>query len=134
MNLALLESLGQELRFAKRINSNGATKLKLRANEVWIQICLNSNFKTFKNMFKWIIWIEGIIMKKRALVSLDLDKRAKSCDRLKNMGYSANNLFTNGSLAEIKRKRKILHTERSLPNSNERKCSLKLSKQRTFAT
>ena len=28
MNLALSESLGQELRFAKRINSNGATKAK----------------------------------------------------------------------------------------------------------
>ena len=86
MNLALSESLGQELRFAKRINSNGATKLKLRSNEVQIQICLNSNFKTVKNMFKLIIWIERIITKKWALVSLDLDKRAKSSDRLKNRG------------------------------------------------
>ena len=45
-------------------------------------------------------------MKKWALVSLNLDKRAESCDRLKNRGYSAKNLFTNGSVAEIKRKRK----------------------------
>ena len=48
MNLALSESLGQELRFAKRINSNGVTKLKLWSNEVWIQIWSNSNFKLFK--------------------------------------------------------------------------------------
>ena len=36
VNLDLSESLGQELRFAKRINSNGATKLKLRTKEVQI--------------------------------------------------------------------------------------------------
>ena len=48
MNLALSESLGQELRFAKRINSNGATKLKLWSNELWIQIWSNSNFKLLK--------------------------------------------------------------------------------------
>ena len=83
MNLALSESLGQELRFAKRINSNGATKLKLRSNEVQIQNCLNSNFKTFKNIFKLFYWIEGIITKKWALVSLDLDKRVKSYECLK---------------------------------------------------
>ena len=75
MNLALSESLGQELRFAKRINSNGVIKL----NEVQIQNCLNSNFKLCKNMFKLIIWIEGIITKNWVLVSLDLDKRAKIC-------------------------------------------------------
>ena len=34
-------------------------------------------------MVKLIIWIEGIIMKKWALVLLDLDKQVKSCDRLK---------------------------------------------------
>ena len=34
MNLALSESLDQELQFAKRINSNGVIKLKLRSNEV----------------------------------------------------------------------------------------------------
>ena len=34
-------------------------------------------------MFKLIIWTEGIITKNLALVSLDLDKQAKSCDRLK---------------------------------------------------
>ena len=53
MNLALLECLGQELRFTKRINSNGATKLKLWSNEVWIQIWSNSNFKLFKKYF-WV--------------------------------------------------------------------------------
>ena len=83
MNLALSESLSQELYFAKRINSNGATKLKLRSKEDSKQICLNSNFKTFKNMFKLFYWIEGIVTKKWALVSLDLDQRTKSCDRLK---------------------------------------------------
>ena len=83
MNLALSESLGQELRLAKRINSNGATKLKLRSNEVQIQICLNSNFKTFKNMFKLFYWIEEIITKRWLLVSVDLDKRVETCDRFK---------------------------------------------------
>ena len=32
--MELSKSLGQELRFAKRINSNGVIKLKLRSNEV----------------------------------------------------------------------------------------------------
>ena len=50
MNLALSESLGQELRFPKRINSNGVIKLKLRSNEVQIQICLKSNFKFSKHV------------------------------------------------------------------------------------
>ena len=45
MDLALSESLGQELRFAKRINQIGVTKLKLQSNEVQIQIYLNLNFK-----------------------------------------------------------------------------------------
>ena len=35
-------------------------------------------------MFKLIIWIDEIMTKNLALVSLDLDKRAKSCDHLKN--------------------------------------------------
>ena len=34
VNLALSESLGQELRFAKRINSNGVTVKKIRSREV----------------------------------------------------------------------------------------------------
>ena len=55
-------------------------------------------------MFKLFIWIEGIVTKKWAFVSLDLDKRVKSYGVLKIKGYSANNLFTNGSLAEIKKK------------------------------
>ena len=35
-------------------------------------------------MFELFYWIEEIITKKWALVSLDLDERVKSCDRLKN--------------------------------------------------
>jgi len=42
-------------------------------------------------MFKLIIWIEGIITKKWALVSLDLDERVKSCEGLKTRGQSINN-------------------------------------------
>ena len=34
-------------------------------------------------MFKLFYWIEEIITKKWALVSLDLDKRVKSIERLK---------------------------------------------------
>ena len=34
-------------------------------------------------MFKLIIWIEEIMTKKWALVSLDLDNRAKSCEGVK---------------------------------------------------
>ena len=63
-------------------------------------------------MFKLFYWIEGFITKKWALVSLDLDKRAKSSDRLKNRDYSKNKLITNGSLAEIKKK-KIKTKERA---------------------
>ena len=39
-------------------------------------------------MFELDYWIEGIITKKWALVSLDLDKRVKSYRRLKTRGYS----------------------------------------------
>ena len=35
-------------------------------------------------MFKLFYWIEEIITKKWALVSLDLDKQVKSNERLKN--------------------------------------------------
>ena len=34
-------------------------------------------------MFELIIWIEGIITKKWALVSVDLDKRLKRYDQMK---------------------------------------------------
>ena len=59
--------------------------------QVMNKTSLNSNifeikFYTFKNMFKLDIWIEGIVTKKWALVSLDLDKRAKSCDHFKSRG------------------------------------------------
>ena len=52
---------------------------------------LNSNmfetkFKNFKNMFKLIIWIAGVITKKWALVSLDLDERVKSSESFKIRG------------------------------------------------
>ena len=71
MNLDLSESLGQELRFAKRINRIGATKLKLRSKEVRIQICLKPNFKFSKScssclseytgsrrrIWRWFHWI-----------------------------------------------------------------------------
>ena len=65
-----------------------STKSELRNSsyvqkKIQIQICLKSNFKTFKNMFKLFYWIEEIITKKWALVSLDLDKRAKSCEGFK---------------------------------------------------
>ena len=40
----------------------------------------------FQNMFELDYWIEGIITKKWALVSLDLDKRVKSSDRLRIRG------------------------------------------------
>ena len=42
-------------------------------------------FKLFKNMFELDYWIEEIVTKTWALVSLDLDKRVKSSDRLMNM-------------------------------------------------
>ena len=41
-------------------------------------------------MFELDYWIEGIITKKWALVSLDLDKRLKSSGCLKNRGQSVN--------------------------------------------
>ena len=39
-------------------------------------------------MFKLFYWIQGIITKKWALVSLDLDKRVKSYGYLKNQGQA----------------------------------------------
>ena len=51
-------------------------------------------------MFELDYWIEGIITKKRVLVSLNLDKRVKSSDRLKIRGQSVNKIFTNESLVE----------------------------------
>ena len=57
-------------------------------------------------MFELDYWIEGIITKKWALVSLDLDKQVKSCACLKKRDYSINKVFTFRSLAEIKRKKK----------------------------
>ena len=57
-------------------------------------------------MFKLLYWIEGVITKKWALVWLDLDKRTKSCGRLKYRGQSVNKIFTDGSLAEINRNQK----------------------------
>ena len=75
---------------------------------------MNSNFKTFKNVFKLFYWIEGIITKMWALVLLDLDKRVKSNEGLKIRDYSINKVFTTRSLAENNRKRKRLKGERSL--------------------
>ena len=63
-------------------------------------------------------WIEGIGTKKWALVSLDLDKRVKSSDRLKIRDLSVNKIITDRSLAEKKeKKKKTLPYERSLPNA-----------------
>ena len=42
-------------------------------------------------MFELFYWIEEIVTKKWALVSLDLDKRVESSDRLKTRGQSVNN-------------------------------------------
>ena len=49
---------------------------------------MNSNFKTFKNKFKLFYWIEGIVTKKLALVSSNLDERVKSFGYLKNQGQA----------------------------------------------
>ena len=62
-------------------------------------------------MFGLDYWIEGIITKNLALVSLDLDKRAKSCGCLKTKGYTTIKILTNGSLAT---KTNLIY-ERSLP-------------------
>ena len=67
-----------------RNSSYDQTKFEFKSDLIQI-------FKTFKNMFKLFYRIEGIITKKWALVSLDLDKRAKSCDRLKTRGQYVNN-------------------------------------------
>ena len=50
-------------------------------------------------MFKLFYWLEEIITKKWALVSLDLDKRAKSYSRLKYRDQSVNFLFADRPLA-----------------------------------
>ena len=65
-------------------------------------------------MFELDYWIEEIITKKWALVSLDLDKRVKRCDRLKYRDYYVNKVFTTWSLAKIKKKKKNLSSGRSL--------------------
>ena len=57
-------------------------------------------------MFELDYWIEGIITKKWALVSLDLDKRVKSCGRLKSRGQSVNKTSTKKSLSKTNRKKK----------------------------
>ena len=65
-------------------------------------------------MFKLIIWIDEIITKKWALVSLDLDKRAKSYKDLKNR-----EMITDRSLIENKKEKSIeqtLATEANLAN------------------
>ena len=44
----LTESLGHELRYAKKINKIGIKKLKLQSKKFQIQICLKPNFKISK--------------------------------------------------------------------------------------
>ena len=70
-------------------------------------------------MFKLFYWIEEIITKKWVLVSLDLDKRAKSNEGLKIRDSFVNKIFTDGSLAEIKQKKKNLNSERSFVGSKQ---------------
>ena len=73
-----------------RNSSYDQTKFEFKSDLIQI-------FKLYKNMFELDYWIEGFITKKWALVSLNLDKRAKSNDRLKYRDYSVNKLITNGS-------------------------------------
>ena len=68
-------------------------------------------------MFKLFYWIEGIITKTWALVSLDLDKRVKSYECLKTRGYYVRKQIATRSLAENNRKRKTLNSERALTSS-----------------
>ena len=70
-------------------------------------------------MFKLFYWIEEIITKKWALVSLDLDKRVKSYGCLKTRGYSVRKTIATRSLAENNRKRKTLNSERALTSSKQ---------------
>ena len=56
-------------------------------------------------MFKLVIWTDGIITKKLALVSLDLDKRVESCDRLKTRGQTVRKLCTDRSMTKTNRKK-----------------------------
>ena len=56
------ESSSKELRFAKRINRNRVTKLKLRSKEVRIQICLEPNFK-FSKSFSSCLYGRGKLEK-----------------------------------------------------------------------
>ena len=68
-------------------------------------------------MFELDYSIKGIITKKWALVSLDLDKRVKSYRCLKIRDKYVNKIITDGSLAgkkEKKKKKKNLLNERSL--------------------
>ena len=59
-----------------RNSSYDQTKFEFKSDLIQIL-----NFS--KNMFELDYWIEGIITKTWALVSLDLDKRVKSSDRFK---------------------------------------------------
>ena len=59
-----------------RNSSYDQTKFEFKSDLIQI-------LKFSENMFELDYRIEEIITKKRALVSLDLDKRAKSSDRLK---------------------------------------------------
>ena len=59
MNLALSESLGQELRFVKRINSNGVTKLKLWSNKVQIQNLFDNQILNFQKHVQVVLMDRG---------------------------------------------------------------------------
>ena len=94
------ESIKSEIR-----NSNYDQK-KFENKSAWNQI-LN-----FQIMFKFIIWKEGSETKILALVSLDLEERAKSCEGLKIRDKNVRKEIADRSLAENKIKRKILSNER----------------------
>ena len=50
MDLALSESLGQEFRFAKRINSNGVTDLSYEQKKFEYEFEQISKFENFKKL------------------------------------------------------------------------------------
>ena len=83
MNLALSESLGQELQFAKRIKSNEATKVKRQKKQASFTILDLGQILQWQNLFKLFIRKEGFETKLQALESPDSNKQAKSYTKMK---------------------------------------------------
>ena len=82
----LIRKFKSRASICKKNQLNRSYKTQVMNKRSLNTICLNSNFKTFENMFELDYWIEEIITKKWALVSLNLDKRVKSYGYLKNQG------------------------------------------------